>query len=109
MGGTNQQFTLTAVTGGYKITARNSNLKLGVRGGAPAVANGELIQQAFYNATSDQIWTITRGSDGYYTLKPENSGKCMDVSSQSTADGANVQQYSCWGGANQEWSFSPAS
>jgi hypothetical protein len=109
VGGTNQEFLLTPVTGGYKITARNSSWKLGVLGGPSALANGHLIQQGFYNGTSDQIWIITRGSDGYYTLKPENSGKCLDVINISKADGAGVQQYSCWGGANQEWSFSPAS
>jgi Ricin-type beta-trefoil lectin domain len=109
VGGTNQEFMLTPVTGGYKITARNSNWKLGVRGGLSALANGSLIQQGFYNGTSDQIWIITRGSDGYYSLKPENSGKCLDVIGLSKADGVGVQQYSCWGGPNQEWSFSPAS
>ncbi len=109
VGGTNQEFMLTAVTGGYKITVRNSNLQLGVRGGPSAEANGGLVQQSYYNGSSDQIWIVMRGSDGYYTLKPENSGKCMDVIGKSKADGAGIQQYSCWGGANQEWSFSPAS
>ena len=109
VGGTNQEFLLTPVTGGYEITARNSNWKLGVKGGLSMLANGALIVQGFYNATADQIWTITLGSDGFYTLMPKNSGKCLDVISASKADGAGVQQYSCWGGANQEWSFSPAS
>lgn len=109
VGGTNQEFLLTPVTGGYKITVRNSNWKLGVQGGVTMLANGARIVQGYFNGTADQIWVITRGSDGFYTLKPKNSGKCLDVSSASKADGAAVQQYSCWGGANQHWSFSPAS
>ena len=109
VGGTNQEFMLTPVTGGYKITARNSNLKIGVQGGLSVLFNGARILQSYYNATADQIWIISLGPDGFYTLKPKNSGKCLDVSNASKADGAGVQQYSCWGGANQEWSFSPAS
>jgi hypothetical protein len=109
VGGTNQEFRLTPVTGGYKITARNSNWNLGVQGGPSVLANGARILQGLFNGGSNQIWVITRGSDGFYTLKPENSGKCLDVSGASTADGAGIQQYTCHGGPNQEWSFSPAS
>lgn len=32
-----------------------------------------------------------------------DSGKCLDVGELSTADGAEVLQYSCNGGRNQEW------
>ncbi|MFF3497901.1 family 43 glycosylhydrolase [Streptomyces sp. NPDC003247] len=38
-----------------------------------------------------------------YTLTNRNSGKCLDVTGSSTADGANVAQYTCNGGANQRW------
>lgn len=31
------------------------------------------------------------------------SGKCVDVSGNSSADGARVQLWSCHGGANQQW------
>jgi hypothetical protein len=33
-------------------------------------------------------------------------GKCLDVSGNSTADGAKVQLWSCNGGANQNWQAS---
>ncbi|GAA4718043.1 RICIN domain-containing protein [Phytohabitans rumicis] len=39
----------------------------------------------------------------YEYPKPRHSGKCLDVVSQSTADGANVVQYACNSGANQQW------
>ncbi|WP_081687725.1 RICIN domain-containing protein [Glycomyces tenuis] len=29
---------------------------------------------------------------------------CLDVPSSSTASGTGLQQYDCWGGANQQWS-----
>jgi hypothetical protein len=41
--------------------------------------------------------------NAYETLRPRHSGQCLDVVSQSTADGAEVAQYGCNGGANQHW------
>ena len=38
-----------------------------------------------------------------YTLVNRNSGKCLDVSGGNTADGTNVQQWTCNGGTNQKW------
>jgi len=40
---------------------------------------------------------------GYYKVIAKHSGKCLDVKGLSTADGANVQQWSCTGGNNQRW------
>ncbi|MFJ3308931.1 family 43 glycosylhydrolase [Streptomyces sp. NPDC086549] len=38
-----------------------------------------------------------------YTLVNRNSGKCLDVAGGNTADGTNVLQWTCNGGANQKW------
>ncbi|MFH9005068.1 family 43 glycosylhydrolase [Streptomyces afghaniensis] len=38
-----------------------------------------------------------------YTVTNRNSGKCLGVAGSSTADGANVVQYTCNGGTNQRW------
>ncbi|WP_107100916.1 family 43 glycosylhydrolase [Streptomyces graminilatus] len=38
-----------------------------------------------------------------YTLVNRKSGKCLDVSGNSGADGANIHQWTCHGGANQKW------
>jgi hypothetical protein len=108
VGGTNQEFRLTQVNGGYRIIARNSNWSLGVRGG-PSMLADALIQQGWYNGTPDQVWIATYNSDGYFTLKLENSGKCLDVMGAFTADGTLVRQFSCSGASNQEWTFSPTS
>lgn len=40
---------------------------------------------------------------GSTELKPSHSGKCIDISAGSTADGARAIQYDCWGGDNQEF------
>lgn len=38
-----------------------------------------------------------------YTLVNRNSGKCLDVNGSSTADGADILQWTCNGGSNQKW------
>jgi hypothetical protein len=40
---------------------------------------------------------------GYYNVINRGSGKCLDVNAVSTADGANIQQWTCTGGGNQHW------
>jgi hypothetical protein len=105
---TNQQFTFTPAKGGYRIIG-TGGWSLGVRGGPSILGNGAPIQQGYYNATLDQIWDLTYSSDGYYILQLKSSGKCLDVKASSTADGALLQQNTCSGGTNQEWSFAPVS
>ncbi|MBG0817849.1 pectate lyase [Planomonospora sp. ID82291] len=43
---------------------------------------------------------------GSYTLVNAASGLCLDVKAKSTADGAQLVQYACNGGANQTWKLS---
>lgn len=43
------------------------------------------------------------GYSGYYALLASHSGKAADVYQQSTANGANVNQWGYWGGNNQKW------
>ncbi|MFE6195183.1 family 43 glycosylhydrolase [Streptomyces sp. NPDC057838] len=43
------------------------------------------------------------GASTTYTVTNRNSGKCLDVAGGSSADGANVAQYTCNGNANQRW------
>ncbi|MFJ2212693.1 family 43 glycosylhydrolase [Streptomyces sp. NPDC101062] len=40
-----------------------------------------------------------------YTVVNRNSGKCLEVEGGSTADGANVRQWTCNGAAQQRWRF----
>jgi hypothetical protein len=39
------------------------------------------------------------------TIVAAHSGKCLDVRDVSLADGARIQQWTCHGGANQQWQF----
>ncbi|MEJ2859140.1 MULTISPECIES: non-reducing end alpha-L-arabinofuranosidase family hydrolase [unclassified Saccharothrix] len=47
----------------------------------------------------------TVDTTAWYVLVNRNSGKAIDVSSASTADGAAIQQYARHDGANQQWQF----
>jgi hypothetical protein len=44
-------------------------------------------------------------SDGYYSLAPLNSGKCLNVSGSSGADGAPMEQSTCSGIDSEKWSL----
>jgi 5-hydroxyisourate hydrolase-like protein (transthyretin family) len=55
-------------------------------------------------ATYDSI-TVTSGAiaNGTYRIINRNSGKVLDVASKSTANGANVHQWTWLNGTNQQW------
>ena len=44
-------------------------------------------------------------SGGYYEIVNRNSGKVLDVSGNSTTDGAAILQWTWHSGTNQEWSL----
>lgn len=48
------------------------------------------------------------GGDARHSLAARHSGKCVDVSGNSAADGAEVVQQSCDQGLNQQWRFEDA-
>jgi hypothetical protein len=63
------------------------------------------------SATSGQIAGSTappsNPSPNWVNVVSKNSGKCLDVTGISTAPGAFLQQWSCWGGPNQAFLFTP--
>lgn len=50
---------------------------------------------------------INFSASSHYTLVNRNSGKVLDVSGGSTANGASVIQYTSHGATNQQWSIAP--
>lgn len=48
------------------------------------------------------------GGGPYYNLVARHSGRCVDVSDNSAADGAVVLQWDCGTGLNQQWRLSDA-
>ncbi|MFL6465326.1 MAG: RICIN domain-containing protein, partial [Bryobacteraceae bacterium] len=106
-GGDMQKFQLTPVNSGYEITSRISGFQLDIAGGPGATGdNIPLIQWPYWGSTNE-IFQLNQTPDGYYTINPVNSGKCLDVSGNATNDGAPIIQYACLGNDNQKWSLKP--
>lgn len=59
-------------------------------------------------AGAGNVGNTSSSGSGYYTITNRNSGKCVDVSSKSTSDNADIIQYTCNGGTNQQWSLQDA-
>jgi hypothetical protein len=107
VGQDNQQFLFTAVAGGYEITVKHSGLQLDVEGGPNAISDGAQIVQYPYWGGSNEVFTLTLMDDGSYEVIAKNSGKCVDVSEVSVADGAPLHQWSCFTLPNQRWILWP--
>ena len=54
------------------------------------------------NGGTNQQWSLTNVGD-HVQLVARHSGKCLDVRSGSTADGAAIIQWTCTGATNQQW------
>nr|MDT0657389.1 RICIN domain-containing protein [Micromonospora sp. DSM 115978] len=71
--------------------------------------SGTNLSVSIRNATgADRLrhgWGDGTGATGAVTLTLRHSGKCVDVISASTADGAEIAQYACNNGSNQRWQF----
>ncbi|GLY00395.1 MULTISPECIES: RICIN domain-containing protein [Actinoplanes] len=52
--------------------------------------------------------TVTGNPPSYFQVTNRNSGKVMDVISSSTADSAEIKQWTWNGGVNQRWEFREA-
>jgi hypothetical protein len=69
-------------------------------------SNTSLSMNWYPRLTIDTATGTVSGSGSGYAyeyLKPRHSGKCLDVLSQSTADGTEIAQYGCNSAANQQW------
>jgi hypothetical protein len=103
----NQVFTLVPGNGNYELIARNSGRCVDVLNGS--AENGARAQQWTCNGGPQQKWAgpavETVGGVNYINLIAKHSGKCMDVTGASTANGAGIQQWTCNGGNQQKWTL----
>src|SRR5262249_17874665 len=69
---------------------------------------GVQLTQHACGTASNQSWTFTpvSGTTSTYTIK-SFSGLCVDISGRSTADNAQVIQWTCNGQTNQEFNLQP--
>lgn len=99
-GGTNQQWKLTALSGGYySIIGVESNRALT----AADNTNGGNIQINDYTGANNQQWQFVSLGSGYYRIVNRASGKALDLWGSSLDDGGDINQYSSHSGENQQW------
>jgi fibronectin type 3 domain-containing protein len=60
------------------------------------------------SSSTSQLWNVVPDSDRFFSVRSANSGLAADVASGSTADGANIIQWTYGGGDNQQWMLSLA-
>lgn len=104
-GGPNQRWQLTVRPQGMHLIAKHSGRCVDVAGAG--TGNNVNVQQYDCLKQTNQKWTIgsttVANGQSYVTLVAGHSGLCLDVAGASLADNANVQQYACTGGDNQQW------
>jgi Ricin-type beta-trefoil lectin domain-like/Secretion system C-terminal sorting domain/PKD domain len=100
--GTNQQWQLVDVGGGYyKIQNRLSGKVLDNPGFSTADNTG--IVQYGYVGGENQKWAVTDIGGGYFSITNKYSGKALENPGFSTANGTQMVQYGYVGGSNQQW------
>jgi hypothetical protein len=94
------EFTNGTASGYYEVTNVN----------APAeawnvtnvgTASGSLIQLWTYTGASNEEWEAVSLGSGYYKFVGQGSGLCLDTPGASTANGVQLQIYTCNGTAAQ--------
>ncbi|HEY9328710.1 MAG TPA: RICIN domain-containing protein [Streptomyces sp.] len=95
---------LSATDWGNTAAFRLTNVK---SGRALAVSDGALTL-ASPGTSQAQQWIRSTTGDGHNTLINSATGRLLDVSGSSTADGAPVGVYPPTTGANQSWAFADA-
>ena len=112
-GNTNQEWQFQPTDSGYyKVVTRNAPpLGWDVTGGPGATGNGVPIQLWTYGGGTNQQWLPALQSDGSYTFTARNSGtECLDVTNRSTANGTQLQQWTCTSGDTaQKFRLTPVS
>ncbi|MBB6112904.1 endoglucanase [Mucilaginibacter lappiensis] len=93
-GGSNQQFIITDVGGGYYRISPASASSKGFDVSGASTADGASIIQWVYGGGTNQQWQIVPNGSNY-NIKSALSGKCLNVQGASTADGTPVIQYGC--------------
>ena len=90
-------------TASYTLVGVQSNKCVGPVGGS--TASSVQLEIETCTGTANQRWIPQPMSGGFFRLRNELSGLCMDVSGASLSPGAIVQQFSCHTGFNPQWSF----
>jgi galactose oxidase len=101
-----QRWSIRSVSGGIQIVSASSPTRcLNIANASGMPGNPVVLAECSGTGVPGEIWTEAATPDGRFNLVATHDGQCMDVGSQSTADGAPVNQWICNGGSNQKWTF----
>ena len=70
--------------------------------------NGNIIKLSEYDNLASQHFKLNRTGDAYYITAECSGNAALDVYGQSSENGAQIDQWDYWGGANQKFCISPA-
>jgi hypothetical protein len=88
-------------TASYSVVGAASNKCLQYVAGAPEGARAEI---RTCDGSKGQLFSLRAVPGGYVELvSAQGTNECLDVPAFSQEDGAPVQQWTCNGGANQQW------
>jgi len=88
-------------TASYSVVGAASNKCLQYVAGAPEGARAEI---RACDGSKGQLFNLRAVPGGYVELvSAQGTNECLDVPAFSQDDGAPVQQWTCNGGANQQW------
>ncbi|MFP5394427.1 MAG: RICIN domain-containing protein, partial [Gammaproteobacteria bacterium] len=90
-------------TGNYSIINVNSLKSLDDYNNSTTA--GTNIAQWDWWVTAGQRWSFASPAAGYVTVANERSGMVLDVASKSTAENAQIIQYTVNNASNQQWSL----
>ncbi|HET9168387.1 MAG TPA: arabinofuranosidase catalytic domain-containing protein [Actinospica sp.] len=102
------QFTPTSVSGYYEVVNENAQAEgesWNITGGVGATAPGATLQIWNYGGTgnTNAQFSASLQYSGYYSFAADNSGLCLTA--PSAGSGAQIQQNTCGGTANQAFSL----
>src|SRR6185369_5787157 len=101
-GNANQAFYLLAVGSNWQITMGANQNKCVVPSNN-GTANNTAVVIGDCNGSSNQTYTAVSVSSGVYKFQNVASGRCLNVTGPSTADGAKLQLYDCSAGTNGQF------
>jgi hypothetical protein len=94
------EFTNGTASGYYEVTSVNAPAEAwNVTGNG--TTSGSLMQLWTYAGASNEEWEAVSLGNGYYKFVGQGSGLCLDVPGASTANGVQLEIYTCNGTAAQ--------
>ncbi|GGN62322.1 hypothetical protein GCM10010112_20360 [Actinoplanes lobatus] len=110
----NQSWTFITTEGKYWNIKNGSSGKCLTVKGASTENSAAVIQYTCNNGDNEEWYTEYTGiyvewgwRADYYRIINRKSGKCLTVKNASTSNSAQLLQYTCNGGTNQNWSWAP--